>query len=100
MAHVFSSIYCLNRKATIIHPIRIFLGVSDGSFYPVTRTRACAWITPTPDGEEWIQSSGLVPGEVEEQDPYRSELGGQLGLAAFVSSILIPEACAELSVLH
>ena len=33
---------------------------------------------------------GVIPGREAEQDPYRSELGGKLGLAAAVSSIMIP----------
>ena len=33
---------------------------------------------------------GVIPGKEAEQDPYRSELGGQLGLAAAVSAIILP----------
>ena len=42
------------------------LGVSDGLFYPVTRTGACTWIISTPYGEGWIQGGSLIPGEVED----------------------------------
>ena len=66
------------------------LAVSDGSFFPDTYTGAAAWIVASPDGKEWIQGGGLIPGDPEDQDPYRSELGGQLGLAAFCSSIILP----------
>ena len=64
--------------------------VSDGSFFPDSRTGAAAWIVATPDGLEWIQGGGIIPGSPEDQDPYRSELGGQLGLAAFCSGFLLP----------
>lgn len=41
-------------------------------------------------GQEYIQGGGLIPGEGKDQDPYRSELGRQLGLAAFVTCIHLP----------
>ena len=66
--------------------------ISDGSFFPNTKTGSCAWILSTPDGTEWIQGGGLIPGEQQDQDPYRSELGGLLGLSTFISSILLPES--------
>ena len=65
-------------------------GVSDGSFYPTTKTGSCQMIISTPDGAEWIKSGGLIPGEPEDQDPYRRELGKQLGLVAFTSGIQLP----------
>ena len=39
---------------------------------------------------EWIQGGVLLPGCEDDQDPYRSELGGQLGLAAVASVIIFP----------
>ena len=64
--------------------------VSDGSYFPCKQIGVCAWILATPDGSQWIQGGGIIPGREAEQDPYRSELGGQLGLAAAVSSIILP----------
>ena len=64
--------------------------VSDGSYFPSSRTGACAWILATRDGGEWIKGGGVVPGDKEDQDPYRSELGGQVGLASFISAIILP----------
>ena len=65
--------------------------VSDGSFFPTSQTGACAWIISTRDGSEWIKGGGIIPGCKEDQDPYRSELGGQVGLAAFISAIVLPD---------
>ena len=65
--------------------------VSDGSFFPTSHTGACAWIISTRDGSEWIKGGGIIPGCKEDQDPYRSELGGQVGLAAFISAIVLPD---------
>ena len=45
-----------------------------------------------PDGTEWIQGGGLIPGEQQDQDPYRSELGRLLGLSTIISSIILPES--------
>ena len=64
--------------------------VSDGSFFPTSRTGACAWIVSTRGGEEWIKGGGIIPGSTYDQDPYRSELGGQVGLASFITSIILP----------
>ena len=64
--------------------------VSDGSYYPTYQTGACAWILATRDGSEWIKGGGIIPGCKDDQDPYRSELGGQVGLAAFISAIDLP----------
>ena len=66
------------------------LAVSDGSFPPLTKTGTCAWIVSTQNGEEWIQGGGVVPGESHEQNSYRSELGGQLGIAIVTDSIQLP----------
>ena len=42
------------------------LTVSDGSYFPLTKTGTCAWIISTPDGKEWIEDGGVVPGESPE----------------------------------
>ena len=59
--------------------------VSNGSFFLDYKLGATAWIDATTDGEEWIQGGGLVLGSPDDQDPYHSELGGLLGIAAFFS---------------
>ena len=64
--------------------------VSDGSFFPTSRTGACAWIVSTRGGQEWIKGGGIIPGSTYDQDPYRSELGGQVGLASFITAIILP----------
>ena len=64
--------------------------VSDGSFFPDSRTGACAWIVSTRNGLEWIKGGGIIPGDKDDQDPYRSELGGQVGLASFITAIILP----------
>eukprot|EP00979_Chaetoceros_neogracilis_P010569 scaffold2500_cov172-Chaetoceros_neogracile.AAC.2 len=65
------------------------LAVSDGSFYPLTRIGAAAWIITTPDQKEWIEGGGVLPRPPLTQDPYRSELGGLLGMAVCLSSMAI-----------
>ena len=66
------------------------IAVSDGSFFPDSQTGACGWIIATPDNaDEWVQGGGLIPGDPEIQSAYRSELGGQLGISAFVESLLL-----------
>ena len=64
--------------------------MSNGSFFPLTKTGSCAWIIATPDGQEWISGGGIIPGEQREQNSYRSELGGALGVAAFMECIQLP----------
>ena len=61
--------------------------VSDGSYFPDYQVGACAWILATPDGNEWIEGGGLVPGPPEDQSAYRSELAGQLGAVSFLDAI-------------
>ena len=41
----------------------------------------------TPDQKEWIEGGGVLPGPLLSQDPYRSELGGLLGMAVCLSSM-------------
>ena len=40
---------------------------------------------------QWIQGGGTNSGSDAEQVPYHSELGGQLGLAVAVTSIILPD---------
>ena len=66
------------------------LCVSDGSYFPIQEVGACGWIISTPDGTEWIEGGGVIPGLKSDQNSYRSELGSQLGIAAFISSVNFP----------
>ena len=66
------------------------LAVSDGYYFPLTKTGACAWIVFTPDGRQWIQGGDDVPGEAYEQNRYRSELCGELGVSIIMDSIQLP----------
>ena len=52
------------------------LAVSDGSYFPLHKVGACAWVIATPDGSQWISGGGLVPGTKEDQSLYSSELAG------------------------
>ena len=45
----------------------------------------------TPDCVEWIEGGGVIPGLKSDQNSYRSELGDQLGIAAFISSVNLPK---------
>ena len=45
--------------------------VSDGSFYPNEKVGAAAWIIITPDGTEWIEGGGVLPGPADVQNLYR-----------------------------
>ena len=45
----------------------------------------------SPNGSEWIKGEGIIPGSKHDQSSYRSELGGQLGIASIVSNIIIPD---------
>ena len=82
--------------------------VSDGSFYPITKRVSRTRIISTPDGTELIQGGCLLPGNEEDQDPYRSKLGGHFGLVAITTGITLPNeliptlnlACDGLSVLN
>ena len=62
--------------------------MSDGSYFPLQQVGACAWVIASSDGTEWICGGGLIPGS--EQSSYRSELGGLLGMASAIHSILLP----------
>ena len=66
------------------------VGVSDGFYYPHKRIGACDRIVATPNGKEWIKGGDLIPGTPDDQGAYRSELGGQLIIASFTSSIILP----------
>ena len=71
------------------------IGVSDGSFFPNEKLGSCAWILSTPDGGEYIKGRGIIPGSPHTQSSYRSELGGQVGLAAFISQIVLPPSFSK-----
>ena len=68
---------------------------------------ACAWIISTLDGSAWIEGGRVTPGERKYQRAYRSELAGQIGIAAMISNIILPPevnptltvACARFSAL-
>ena len=62
----------------------------DVSYFPNERVGACAWIISSSDGSEWIQGGGVIPGPSGEQSSYRSELGGQTGIAAICNSLILP----------
>ena len=64
--------------------------VSDGSLFPASKAGACACIVSTKDGLEWIKGGGIIQGHTYDQDPYRSELGGQVGLASIITAIILP----------
>ena len=64
--------------------------VSDGSYFPAHQVGSCAWIVSTPDGSEWIEGVGVIPGATDSQSAYRSELGRLLGLLLFLHSIDLP----------
>ena len=63
------------------------LAVSDGSYFPLTKTGSCTCIISTPSGQKWIHGGGILPGEEEEQNNYRSELLVSLGVAVFMDCI-------------
>ena len=67
------------------------VGVSDSYYFPILEVGACGWIIATPDGIEWIESGGVIPGLLSDQNNYKSELGGQLGIATFVASVNLPK---------
>ena len=67
------------------------VGVSDGSYFPIQEVGECGWIIATPDGVEWVEGAEVIPGLRSDQSSYRSELGGQLGKAAFVASVNLIE---------
>ena len=66
------------------------IAISDGSFSPRNKVGSCAWILSSPDGREWIKGGGILPGDHTEQGSYRSELGGQCGIAVTVDCIDLP----------
>ena len=68
----------------------IALVVSDASYFPLTQTGACAWSIFSSDCTEFIQGGGGITGSKDEQGSYFSELGGQLGIAATLSEIQLP----------
>ena len=88
--HYISSSHQTNRLWNEILEGRAY-AVSDGSFFPSSQTGACAWIVSTRDGLEWFKGGGIIPGSREDQDPYRSELGGQVGLASVITAIVLPD---------
>ena len=38
------------------------VGVSDDSYFPIEEVGICGWIIATPDGCEWIEGGGIIPG--------------------------------------
>ena len=66
------------------------VAVSDGSYYPDTQIGSCGWIIASTNGGEWIQGGGIIPGDKKDQCSHRSELGGQVGIASFLHSLLLP----------
>ena len=67
------------------------LAVSDGSYFPIHKVGACAWVVATPDGTQWISGGGIVPGTADDQSAYRSELAGQVGIVAFLEALIFED---------
>ena len=66
------------------------IGVRDGSYYMSHNVGSCAWIISSPDGLEWISGGGIIPGKDTDQNAYRSEIGGLLGLTIFLHALDLP----------
>lgn len=88
MKDVQTSTTTIHLRDSIINGTAI--AVRDGSFFPLEKVGSCAWIVSSPDGAEWIQGGGIIPGEDAEQNSYRSELGGALGVAIIMDYIQLP----------
>ena len=87
--YMTSSATASHLKACLIDSTAV--GVIDGSYFPIEEVGSCEWIIATPDGLECIEGGEVIPGLQSDQNSYRSELGGKLGIAAFISSInLLP----------
>ena len=65
--------------------------VSDESCYLMFSNSTYTWIIATPDVKEWIERGGVIPGVDTDQKINHRELGGQLGVAAFDDSIILPQ---------
>ena len=59
---------------------------------------SCGWTIATSDGAQWVQGGGIIPGEPNVQSSYRSELGGQLGIASVLHSLQLPEDARKQSI--
>ena len=56
------------------------IAVSDGSFDPITKTGAAAWIITSKHSSQWIRGTSISPGSTTIQNPYRSEILGILAI--------------------
>ena len=82
--------------------------VVNGNLYsPLQEARACAWVIDTPDSNEWAEGGGAITGLPSDQNRYRSNLGGQLGITSFVVSVnfstgnyVLKTVCDDLSALN
>ena len=44
----------------------------------------------TPDGKKRVEGGVIISSLCKDQNSYRTELGGQLGMSIFVESIVVP----------
>ena len=96
----------------VLHDLRVgtAVAVSDGSFFRDTKTGAAAWIIESQDRSQYLRGQCIVPGTLDMQSPYRSELVGLLAILDKIAQLekvieIGPEtgciiACDGLAALH
>ncbi|GFH51334.1 hypothetical protein CTEN210_07810 [Chaetoceros tenuissimus] len=61
--------------------------VTDGSYFESHNTMAASFIVISEDKTEYVMGGGIIPGEPEDGNSYRAELGGLLGISVIVESL-------------
>ena len=57
------------------------VAVSDGPYNPRLHLGSAAWIIESWCGTQYLRGAGMLPGSIADQNAYRSEIGGQYGIA-------------------
>ena len=89
MTHLSSSPHTDRLLHHLLHGTA--LAVSDGSYFPIHKMGACAWVVATPDSTQWISGVGIVPDTADDQSAYRSELAGQVDIVAFLEALIFED---------
>ena len=89
IAWIMENFECSDSIGQLIKDVREgkAICVTDGSYFEIHDTMSASFIIISENKEEYIMGGGIIPGEPEDGNSYRAELGGLLGIGVAIESL-------------